>query len=127
MDETAETSHVIVQEADESDSEMNLTEAPKALGKCFLKSFFDCVDVYTTSCSESDNNEINEELSVPPKKDWHERLVETLWAYRTTYRTSTQSPPYALVYRVEAVLQLETQIPSLCIAIQEVLSEDENH
>jgi len=39
----------------------------------------------------------------------------------------TQSTPYALVYRVEAVLLLEIQILSLHIAIQEGLSEDENH
>ena len=37
LDKTAEASHVTVQEVDESDSEMNLTEAPKALGECFLK------------------------------------------------------------------------------------------
>jgi len=43
------------------------------------------------------------------------------------YRTPTQSTLYALVYRAEIVLLLDIQIPSLCIAIQEGLSEDENH
>ena len=61
------------------------------------------------------------------KRDWHERLGEALWAYRTTYKTPTQSTPFALVYGVEAVLPLELQIPSLRIAIQEGLTEDENH
>ena len=61
------------------------------------------------------------------KHDWHERLGEALWAYRTTYKTPTQSTPFALVYGVEAVLPLELQIPSLRIAIQEGLTEDENH
>ncbi|KAL0416598.1 UNVERIFIED_CONTAM: hypothetical protein Slati_3491700 [Sesamum latifolium] len=60
------------------------------------------------------------------KRDWHERIGETLWAYRTTVRTPTQSTPYALVYGVEAVLPLEQQIPSLKIAIQEGLTEEEN-
>ncbi|KAL0406231.1 UNVERIFIED_CONTAM: hypothetical protein Slati_3937000 [Sesamum latifolium] len=60
------------------------------------------------------------------KRDWHERIGEALWAYRTTVRTPTQSTPYALVYRVEAVLLLEQQIPSLRIAIQEGLTEKEN-
>ncbi|XP_071914032.1 uncharacterized protein [Coffea arabica] len=60
------------------------------------------------------------------KKDWHERIDETLWTYRTTYRTPTQATPYALVYGVEAVLPLEQQIPSLRIAIQEGLTEEEN-
>ncbi|KAL0416649.1 UNVERIFIED_CONTAM: hypothetical protein Slati_3496800 [Sesamum latifolium] len=60
------------------------------------------------------------------KRDWHERIGEALWAYTTTVRTPTQSTPYALVYRVEAVLPLEQQIPSLRIAIQEGLTEEEN-
>ncbi|XP_074297354.1 uncharacterized protein LOC141628066 [Silene latifolia] len=41
------------------------------------------------------------------KRDWHERIGEALWAYRTTYKTPTQATPYALVYGVEAVLPLE--------------------
>ena len=76
LGEMVETSHVTVQEADESVSEMNLTEVPKVLRECFPKSFFDCVAVYTTSCSKSDDDETNEELSIPPKRHWHERLRE---------------------------------------------------
>ncbi|XP_074297872.1 uncharacterized protein LOC141628665 [Silene latifolia] len=60
------------------------------------------------------------------KRDWHERIGEALWAYSTTYKTPTQATPYALVYGVEAVLPLELQIPSLRIAIQEGLTDDEN-
>ncbi|KAL0405692.1 UNVERIFIED_CONTAM: hypothetical protein Slati_3883100 [Sesamum latifolium] len=60
------------------------------------------------------------------KRDWHERIGEALWAYRTTVRTPTQSTPYALVYGVEAVLPLEQQTSSLRIAIQEGLTEEEN-
>ncbi|KAK4395657.1 hypothetical protein Sango_1720000 [Sesamum angolense] len=60
------------------------------------------------------------------KRDWHERIGEALWAYRTTVRTPTQATPYALVYGVEAVLRLEQQIPSLRIAIQEGLTKEEN-
>ncbi|CAM8892844.1 unnamed protein product [Rhodiola kirilowii] len=60
------------------------------------------------------------------KRDWHEKIGEALWAYRTTYKTPTQATPYALVYVVEAVLPLELQIPSMRIAIQEGLSNDEN-
>ncbi|KAL0444703.1 UNVERIFIED_CONTAM: hypothetical protein Slati_2193000 [Sesamum latifolium] len=63
---------------------------------------------------------------VKSMRDWHERIGEGLWAYRTTVRTPTQSTPYALVYGVEAVLPLEQQIPSLRIAIQEGLTEEEN-
>ena len=60
------------------------------------------------------------------KKDWNERVGEALWAYRTTFRTATQMTPYSLVYGVEAVLPLESQIPSLRIAIQEGLTQEEN-
>ena len=49
-----------------------------------------------------------------------------MWAYRTTFRTPTQATPYALVYGVEVVLPLERQIPSLRIAVQEGLTEEEN-
>ena len=56
------------------------------------------------------------------KRDWHERVGEALWAYRTP----TQATPYSLVYGVEAVLPLERQIPSLRIAIHEGLIDEDN-
>jgi len=40
------------------------------------------------------------------QRDWHEKLGETLWAYKTTYKTSAQSTPFALLYGVEVVLAL---------------------
>ncbi|XP_074283795.1 uncharacterized protein LOC141608333 [Silene latifolia] len=67
-----------------------------------------------------------QDLVAKSKRDWHERIGEALWVYRTTYKTPTQATPYALVYGVEAVLPLELQIPSLRIAIQEGLTDDEN-
>ncbi|XP_070030882.1 uncharacterized protein [Nicotiana tomentosiformis] len=53
-------------------------------------------------------------------------MEEALWAYRTTHRTPTQATPYSLVYGVEAVLPLERQIPSLRLAIQEGITDEEN-
>ncbi|XP_070035008.1 uncharacterized protein LOC142175935 [Nicotiana tabacum] len=53
-------------------------------------------------------------------------MKEALWAYRTTYRTSTQATLYSLAYGVEAVLPLEHQIPSLRLVIQEELIDEEN-
>ena len=61
-----------------------------------------------------------------PKRDWHERIREALWAYRTTQRTSTQATPYLLVYGVEAVSPLERLIPSLRIVIQYDLTQEDN-
>ncbi|KAL0445389.1 UNVERIFIED_CONTAM: hypothetical protein Slati_2261600 [Sesamum latifolium] len=46
---------------------------------------------------------------VKSKRDWHERIGEALWAYRTTSRTPTQSTPYALVYGVETDLHLNNK------------------
>ncbi|KAL6347552.1 hypothetical protein AAG906_026077 [Vitis piasezkii] len=60
------------------------------------------------------------------KRDWYERVGETLWAYRTTYRMPTQATPYSLIYGVEAILPLERQIPSLRIAIHEGLTDEDN-
>jgi len=51
------------------------------------------------------------------QRDWDEKLGECLWAYRTTVRTPTKAMPFSLVYGCEAVLPLEIQILSLCIAL----------
>ncbi|KAG9453929.1 hypothetical protein H6P81_006833 [Aristolochia fimbriata] len=52
------------------------------------------------------------------KKSWDEKLGEALWAYRTSFRTPSQSTPYSL-------LPLEVQLPSLRIAIREGLTTEE--
>ncbi|KAG9442376.1 hypothetical protein H6P81_018230 [Aristolochia fimbriata] len=59
------------------------------------------------------------------KKSWDEKLGEALWAYKTSFRTLTQSTTYSLVYGTEAVLPLEVQLPSLRIAIREGLTTEE--
>ena len=65
-------------------------------------------------------------LVIMAKKDWHERMGEAIWAYYMTYRTPTQTTPYALVYGVEAILPLEQYIPYLRITLQEGLTNEEN-
>lgn len=47
------------------------------------------------------------------KRDWHDKLLEALWAYRTTTCTPTGMTPYSLVFGGEAILPIEVQIPSL--------------
>jgi hypothetical protein len=59
------------------------------------------------------------------KKQWYEKLLNIVWAYRTTTRTSTGMTLYSLVYGGEAVLPLEVQIASLRVAIHEKLIDDE--
>ena len=46
-------------------------------------------------------------------KDWHEKLLFSLHAYRTRVRTLIKATPYLLVYGMEAVLPIEVEIPSL--------------
>ena len=46
-------------------------------------------------------------------KDWHEKHPFALWVYRTSIRASTMTTPYSLVYRIEAMLPIELEIPSL--------------
>ncbi|KAE8733240.1 Detected protein of unknown function [Hibiscus syriacus] len=58
-------------------------------------------------------------------KDWHEKLPFALYAYRTTVRTSTGATPFSLVYRMEAVLPIEVEIPSLRILRETKLDESE--
>ncbi|XP_070040128.1 uncharacterized protein [Nicotiana tomentosiformis] len=60
------------------------------------------------------------------KRDWHDRMEEALWEYRTTHCTPTQAALYAIVYGVEAVLPLERQIFSLRLVIQERITNEEN-
>jgi hypothetical protein len=45
-------------------------------------------------------------------------LYSTLWAYRTFVKTTTSFSPFQLIYRLEAVLPIECQIPSLKLAVQ---------
>ena len=59
------------------------------------------------------------------RRDWHDRLFESLWAYRVTVRTPMQATPFSLVYGSEAVLPLEVQLPSLRVAIQDEFTHDE--
>lgn len=60
------------------------------------------------------------------KREWHDKLTEALWAYRTTYKTATQATPYSLVFGTEAVLPLEVELPSLRVAVQYGLTQEEN-
>ena len=56
---------------------------------------------------------------------WHEMLPYDLLGYRTTFRTSTGSTPYLLVYGTEAVIPAEVEIPSLKIIQEDKLSNAE--
>ena len=47
------------------------------------------------------------------KKDWSQKLLEALWAYRTTWRNTTGFSPYELVYGKSVVFPMEFEIKTL--------------
>jgi hypothetical protein len=51
------------------------------------------------------------------RKDWSNRLLEALWAYRTTWRNTTKFSPYELVYGKIVVFPVEFEIKTLRTAL----------
>ena len=60
------------------------------------------------------------------KRDWDTNLTAALWAYRTTYKVTTQVTPFSLVYSLEATLPIEYEVESLRIAIGSRLTESQS-
>eukprot|EP00253_Pinus_taeda_P030519 PITA_30519 len=52
------------------------------------------------------------------RKDWVDRLVEATWAYNTTWKTTTSSTPYELVYGKRALLSIDFEYNALRMAAQ---------
>ena len=60
---------------------------------------------------------------VETSRDWSEKLPFALWAYRTSFRTSTGATPYSLVYGMEAVLPVEIEMGSLRVELEHRIFE----
>ncbi|RVW34429.1 hypothetical protein CK203_081429 [Vitis vinifera] len=56
---------------------------------------------------------------VETSRDWSEKLPFALWAYRSSFRTSTRAMPYSLVYGMEVVLLVEIEMGSLRVALEQ--------
>ena len=56
-------------------------------------------------------------------KDWHKKFPFTLWGYWKSIRTSAGAILYSLVYRMDVVLPIEVEIPSLRILAECEVSE----
>ena len=52
------------------------------------------------------------------KSNWHLIIFFTLWAYRTSMKTTTGFTPFELVYGLEAVLPIQCQIPYLQLVVE---------
>ena len=57
-------------------------------------------------------------------RDWHIILFETLWAYRTSKRDSTEVSPYSLTYGQDAMLPMEVVVHFLRISKKNDLNCD---
>ena len=62
---------------------------------------------------------------IETSRDWSEKLPFALWAYRTSFRTSTRTTPYSLVYGMEVVLPVEIEMGSSRVALEQHISEVE--
>ena len=62
---------------------------------------------------------------IETSRDWFEKLPFALWAYRTSFRTSTGATPYSLVYGMEAVLPVEIEMRSLRVTLEQQILEAE--
>ena len=83
---------------------------------------------HTNEAVEAANKNIKRILRkmVETSRDWSEKLPFALWAYRTSFRTSTGSTPYSLVYGMEAMLPIEIEMGSLRVALEHQISETES-
>ncbi|MCO5610704.1 hypothetical protein L7F22_064945 [Adiantum nelumboides] len=58
-------------------------------------------------------------------QDWDKHLTAALWAYRTSFKVSTQFTPYHLVYGQETLLPIEVELGSLRVLNRETTSSKE--
>ena len=79
----------------------------------------------TNGAVEAANKNIKRILRrmVETSRDWSEKLPFALWAYRTSFRTSTWATPYYLVYGIEAVLPVEIEMGSMRVALEQHIPE----
>ena len=81
----------------------------------------------TNGAVEAANKNIKRILRkmVETSRDWLKKLPFTLWAYRTSFRTSTGATSFSSVYGMEAVLPVEIEMRSLRVALKQQISEAE--
>ena len=75
----------------------------------------------TNGAVEAANKNIKKILRkmVETSRDWSEKLPFSLWAYCTSFLTSTGTTLYSLVYGMEVVLPIEIEMGSLRVALEQ--------
>ena len=58
-------------------------------------------------------------------RDWHRILSKTLWAYKTSKRSSIRVSPFSLTYGRDVVLPMEIVVPSLTLSSKNFLTYQE--
>ena len=53
-------------------------------------------------------------------------MIRALWAYRMTFKVTTQATPLSLVYRLEATLPIEFEVESLRVAVDSRLTDSQS-
>ena len=52
------------------------------------------------------------------RRDWSNKLLEALWAYRTTWKNTTGYSPYEMVYGKQVLIPIEFQISTYRLATE---------
>ena len=60
---------------------------------------------------------------VKTSRDWSKKLPFALWAYCTSFRTSTGTTPFTLVYGMEVVMHVEIEVGSLRLALEHQIAK----
>ena len=58
-------------------------------------------------------------------REWPDKLPYALWGYRISIRTPTGTTPYSLVYGMDPLLPIETEIQSLRVMNESEISEEQ--
>jgi transposase InsO family protein len=61
------------------------------------------------------------------RRDWAQKLLEALWAYRTTWRNTTGFSPFELVYGKVPLFPVEFEISTLRTTLEVGLDPSEAH
>ena len=74
----------------------------------------------TNRAVEATNKNIKRILwrMVETSRNWLDKLPFALWAYQTSFHTSTGATPYSLVYSMEVVLPVKIEMGSLRVALE---------